>query len=117
MERVPELDVAIREAARLITEHAWNPAAFAELSRNFGVSKSMLSRRFKQTVHVPYRRFLQASRVAHARELLRTSNLTITEIAHRVGFRDLARFEKVFKAAQGTSPSRYRQQQQPSAKA
>lgn len=105
------IELAIREAARLIAEHSGDARSFSQLARDLRLSKSALSRRFKQTVSVPYRRFLQESRVSRARELLRTSSFTITEIAQRVGFGDLPRFDKVFKATVGTPPSRYRQQQ------
>jgi YesN/AraC family two-component response regulator len=105
------IELAIREAARLIAEHSWDPGSFSLLARDLRLSKSALSRKFKQTLNVSYRRFLQESRVTRARELLRASSFTITEIAQLIGFGDLPRFDKVFKNAVGTSPSRYRQQQ------
>ena len=106
------IEPAIREAGQRIAEQRWDPDSFSCLARNLGLSKSALSRRFSQTFNISYRRLLQESRMARARELLRGSSLTISEIAQHVGFGDLPRFDKVFKAAVGTPPSLYRQQQQ-----
>jgi AraC-like DNA-binding protein len=58
-----------------------------------------------------YRQLMSDSRIARARELLRSSDYTVTDIAQMVGFSDLPRFDKVFKAVMGASPSAYRQQQ------
>ncbi len=104
-----QVERAIREAARLMAEQSGDTASFGRLARDLGLSKSALSRKFKRTLRVPYRRFLQESRVDRARHLLGASSLTITEIAHSVGFGDLPRFDKVFKTLMGISPSLYRQ--------
>jgi transcriptional regulator GlxA family with amidase domain len=108
---VDRIDRAIREAARRISEQAADPASFAQLAQALGLSKSTLSRRFKRTLNVSYRRFVRQSRIERARTLLDQSGLTITEIAQAVGFGDLPRFDKVFKAAVGTAPSLYRRAQ------
>jgi two-component system, response regulator YesN len=104
------IDRAIREAARRISEQATDPGSFAHLARALGLSKSALSRRFKRTLNVSYRRYVQQSRIDRARVLLDHPGLTITEIAQAVGFGDLPRFDKVFKAVVGTAPSLYRRQ-------
>ena len=105
------IDRAIREAARRISEQATDAGTFAQLAHALGLSKSTLSRRFKRTLNVSYRRFVRQSRIERARALLEHPGLTITEIAQAVGFGDLPRFDKVFKAAVGTAPSLYRRAQ------
>jgi two-component system response regulator YesN len=108
---VDRIDRAIHEAARRISEQAADPGSFTQLAQALGLSKSTLSRRFKRTLNVSYRRFVRQSRIERARALLDQSGLTITEIAQAVGFGDLPRFDKVFKAAVGTAPSLYRRAQ------
>jgi AraC-like DNA-binding protein/CheY-like chemotaxis protein len=105
------IEAAIREAARAIREQGEDSDSFGQLARTLGLSSSALSRRFKRTVHVSYRRFVLQSRIERARTLLGHSGLTITEVAQAVGFGDLPRFDKVFKAAVGTAPSLYRRRQ------
>ncbi len=103
--------VVIRQAAQRIKEDLEDPVSFDQLARELRLSKPALSRRFTRTVGVSYRRLISDSRIARARELLRSSDYTMTEIAQIVGFGDLPRFDKVFKAVVGASPSVYRQQQ------
>jgi two-component system, response regulator YesN len=103
--------VAIRNAAQRIKEDLDDPVSFDQLARELCLSKPALSRRFTRTIGVSYRRLLNDSRIARARELLSSSEYTMTEIAQIVGFGDLPRFDKVFKAVEGASPSTYRQQQ------
>lgn len=102
--------VAIRQAAQRIQEEPEDPVSFDQLARELRLSKPALSRRFTRTIGMSYRRLVSASRMARARELLRSSDYTMTDIAQMVGFGDLPRFDKVFKAVVGASPSTYRQQ-------
>jgi AraC-like DNA-binding protein/CheY-like chemotaxis protein len=106
----PAPELTIRRAARHIEEHHADVVPFGQLAHDLGLSKSTLSRKFKQVAKMPYRRFLVACRIARARELLGGRDHSITEIAQIVGFGDLPRFDKVFKAVVGVSPSSYRQQ-------
>jgi transcriptional regulator GlxA family with amidase domain len=102
---------AIRQAARRIQEDLEDPVSFGQLARELQLSKPALSRRFTRTIGVSYRRLVNDARITRARELLRSSRYTMTEIAQIVGFGDLPRFDKVFKAVVGASPSTYRQQE------
>lgn len=102
---------AIRQAAQRIREDLEDPVSFGQLALELRLSKPALSRRFTRTIGISYRRLVNDARIARARELLRSSTYSVTEIALLVGFGDLPRFDKVFKAAVGASPSLYRQQQ------
>jgi YesN/AraC family two-component response regulator len=102
---------AIRRAAQRIQENLEDPVSFDALARELRLSKPALSQRFTRTIGVSYRQLMSRSRIARARELLSSSDYTVTQIAQMVGFGDLPRFDKVFKAVVGASPSAYRQQQ------
>lgn len=102
---------AIHRAAQRIQENLEDPVPFDQLARELRLSKPALSRRFTRTIGVSYRQLMSRSRIARARELLSSSDYTMTQIAQMVGFGDLPRFDKVFKAVVGASPSTYRQQQ------
>ena len=51
----------------------------------------------------------EAQRIAVARVLLITTDLSVSAVAERVGISDYNYFTKVFKSIQGSTPSRYRQ--------
>src|SRR5437879_7995942 len=65
-------------------------------------------RSFRATYGRTPRAYLSERRVERARELLRTANLTVTEICYLVGFSSLGSFSARFKGEVGLSPSEYR---------
>ncbi len=70
--------------------------------------KSYLSRRFKAVMGVTFRQYLLRVRLERAKVLLSTSSVSITEVAQVAGFRDLPRFDKLFRRYTGVPPSVYR---------
>jgi AraC-like DNA-binding protein len=92
----------------LIAECQWDAVSFEALALQLHVSKPVLSRRFRRVARMTFRRWLMESRLASARQLLANSEHSITDIAQLTGFGDLPRFDKVFKAYVGMSPSAYR---------
>lgn len=57
-----------------------------------------------------YQEILDEVRASLAGEWLRDTDLTVQEIAHRLGFRDPSNFGRAFRGWYRTSPGRYRQQ-------
>ena len=72
-------------------------------SRNF-------SRRFNQAIGEAPNQYLQRVRMEAAKELLRTTELKIIEIANQVGTTNLSSFNKLFKKIVNMSPKQYRAQ-------
>ncbi len=66
-----------------------------------------INRVFKQLTHKTIFAYLNTVRINHAKELISTTNMKLTEIGLAVGFVDLYYFSKVFKKAVGISPSAY----------
>lgn len=62
---------------------------------------------FAQAGSTP-RAWLVECRMAEARRLLRSSELSVSEVARRVGYRDTSQFSRGFKSRMGRSPSEYR---------
>ena len=73
-----------------------------------GYSRFHFVRSFRDTYGRTPRAYLSERRIERARELLRTANLTVTEICYLVGFSSLGSFSTRFKALVGLSPSDYR---------
>jgi AraC-like DNA-binding protein len=74
------VELALREAARRILESPSEAVSFAALATDLHLSKDALSRRFKRTLHVPYRRFLRQARIERGCRLLTTSALSVTAV-------------------------------------
>lgn len=79
-----------------------------ELSALFGMSQRNFARRFKAATNLTPVQYLQDYRIKHARELLQNSNLSIKEIAYRVGYIDVSYFTKLFKDFSTVTPKQYR---------
>ena len=79
-----------------------------DVARLANLSPYHFIRVFKaQTGKTPYEYLLEI-KLAKARELLRFSNHTITEVCCRCGFKNPGHFSVVFKRKVGVSPSEYR---------
>lgn len=74
----------------------------------FGISMRSLNRRFKQATGKSPMQYLQQVRIENARELLKTSNLSIAEVGYSVGYPDNSYFSALFHKAMSVSPKEYR---------
>lgn len=81
----------------------------AELVAEYGgFSKAYLSRLFKARTQLTYIEYLTHVRMNKAKELLRSTDLSIREIVGLVGYVDDSSFRRKFKALYGTSAMEYR---------
>ena len=72
------------------------------------VSRRTLQRWFKQTLGMTPVEWLTSERIAAARDLLETTQLSISVIGHRCGFGSDESFRAHFRRALGTSPGSYK---------
>lgn len=79
-----------------------------ELAREMGISVAQLTGLFKRTLGLPPHRFIMNLRVTRARELLQTTQLSISEIALACGFSHQEHLTRIFKRETGFTPAAYR---------
>ncbi|MFA6172163.1 MAG: substrate-binding domain-containing protein [Kiritimatiellales bacterium] len=102
-------DPVVAKAVKFIREHYKENITAETLLTLTGVSRSMLERRFKQTVNrTPYFEILY-QRIEQSKGLLRDTRLSIQEIASGCGFNSTNRFCQAFKDKVNMTPSQYRQ--------
>ena len=80
----------------------------SEVAERFEMSVRSFNRRFKAATNKSPLQYLQEIRIQTAKDLLKTSNLTISEIAFKVGYSDMGHFTGLFKKLLATTPSEYR---------
>ncbi|HEY3632699.1 MAG TPA: AraC family transcriptional regulator [Jatrophihabitantaceae bacterium] len=73
-----------------------------------GVSKYHFVRCFEATYGETPMRYLTRRRIERAQDLLRSANLTVTEVCMAVGFASLGSFSSRFTALVGETPVAYR---------
>ena len=101
-------DVRLERVVDFIDAHFSEPIAMDDLSAVAGMSTIHFSRGFKKAVGVTPHEFLTRRRLTQAKVLLRSSNLSITEVAFASGFGSSAHFASVFSRKVGMTPSAYR---------
>jgi len=70
-----------------------------------GMSKFHFQRLFTTTYGVSPATYVSQRRIERAQDLLRATNLTVTEVCHAVGFSSLGSFSSRFRELVGCSPS------------
>ncbi|MEU2914478.1 GlxA family transcriptional regulator [Streptomyces massasporeus] len=106
---VPEQGAASTAATRAwALERLDEPLTLTELSGHARMSQRTFARRFHDEVGLSPGRWLIQQRVVRARHLLESSDLTVDQIAGRVGFATGASLRQHLNAAIGVSPQAYR---------
>ena len=77
------------------------------LARLAGLSPDHLIRTFRAVFGETPHRYLQRRRVERAMNLLRSTDLAVTEVCLAVGFTSLGTFSRLFSAVVGESPTAY----------
>ena len=91
-----------------IQENYSNDVSVTEIAGYIGLSRSHLFRLFKSQLNLSPQEYIICYRLDKTRQLLRYSNLPISNVAYSCGFKDLAHFSRAFKRHFGCSPSQYR---------
>jgi signal transduction histidine kinase/AraC-like DNA-binding protein len=97
-----------RALAAYVAEHYASPVSREEISGALQVSPNYLSRVFRRDTGLTPWQYLNQYRTAQAQKLLRETDLSVTEVAQRVGFNDPAYFVRVFHKETGKAPLQYR---------
>ena len=105
----PLADEVVVEAQLWIDANVAAQLSIAELAKRHGVSTRTFDRRFRQATGSSPRSYWQQRRVRLAKELLEQTNLTIGEIAYRVGYQDAGHFARLFQRELSVAPFDYRQ--------
>ncbi|WP_395693423.1 GlxA family transcriptional regulator [Nocardioides sp.] len=97
-----------RQVQRLLDQQLAEPYDLAALAGHLHVSPRTLLRRYRAETGEAPLPYLQRRRVQRARRLLETSDRTVTDIRHAVGYRDPGAFADLFSRHVGLGPAAYR---------
>lgn len=106
--RAPDdLLVHLRQARDHADRHYAEPLDLDRLAAVAGISKYHFQRLFTATYGLSPAAHLSRRRVERAQDLLRATNLTVTEVCHAVGFTSLGSFSSRFRGLVGETPSEF----------
>lgn len=96
----------------IIQKNLGNPAfSIVQICTEMNVSRAQLHRKVKAATGLSTSLFIRQIRMEHAKQLLDTTNLNISQIAYQIGISSPQNFSKYFIETYGVSPSAYRKQQ------
>ena len=98
----------VHEVALYLQTHIHESVSLEELAQRFFMSRSYLTRSFRNVTGFSVVEYMTYIRIQKAQQLLREADRSITEIADLCGFGNITYFEKVFKTTTGHTPVQYR---------
>jgi transcriptional regulator GlxA family with amidase domain len=101
-------DPLVARAQLLIRERFKHDLSIEQLAADLSVSHQTLIRRFRRSLKLTPRAYLQQQRLSAAAASLRETRRTVAEIAALVGYADLPSFRAAFHAYAGMTPAEYR---------
>ncbi|HJR05924.1 MAG TPA: AraC family transcriptional regulator [Pyrinomonadaceae bacterium] len=108
LSRAGLVDRRIRRAVELMHAHLAEELPLEELAAAAYLSPFHFARLFKKLTGLPPHTYLAALRIERARTLLATTDLSVTEIAARVGYANSSHFGKAFRQSNNLTPRAFR---------
>lgn len=107
-----ELQDAKNDAARdmlmYIHEHYDEPITRGDIARALGYTESYISHLFSDTMKTSIPDYINALRIENAKELLSTTEMSVSDIVASLGFGSLRNFSRAFRKHTSSTPRDYR---------
>ena len=103
-----EEDPRLSKVIAVINERYSDDLTAEEMAKTAGMSYSYFSRYFKATVGLSYSEYLNSVRIKASEKLLIDSDLSVADIAVRVGFSNTSYYIAQFKKQLHMTPKRYK---------
>jgi len=95
-------------AIEYIEDHLDSEIALEDLAATVHLSAYHFARLFKASTGLPPHQYVIARRIERAKQLLRDDDLSLAQVAARVGFWDQGHFTRHFKRLVGVTPKHFR---------
>lgn len=104
----PEIQRRLQSAREYMDDCYRLPLQLEHVAQQAFLSPYHFLRLFHGAFHCTPHQYLTARRIAAAKQLLKASELSVTEVCFEVGFQSLGSFSTLFHKQVGESPSLYR---------
>lgn len=105
--RTKKIHRKVSAAISIVLEHYDSVESMDDVAERLGITKTYLSKVFKEDLDVNFVMFLRRIRVSKAKELMLLGTHSIMEISRLVGYEDPKYFTRVFKRVTGETPTQY----------
>ena len=106
--RIGTSNSLVLATVELMENHIADPLTLLQLAKLVGISERQLNRIFKKNLGRSTMAYYRSIRLEKATNLLRNSNLKISEIAEATGFSNQSHLTGLFSGSHGCVPSQYR---------
>lgn len=108
-QNIPYSDM-IKRVIEYIYNNIYSMIYANDIARAFRLNPSYLSKIFREETGIHLKEYIQQAKLKEARNLIRYSNMSLTEIAMQLGYSDLSHFTKVCRTYAGCTPKQLRGQ-------
>jgi len=98
----------LQKVFNYIQQHLEQDVALSDIANVLNLSQYHFCRLFKQSTGLAPHQYLTQCRIDRAKQLLQTTQLTITEVAFAVGFNNHSSFTRLFRRYVGVTPKEFR---------
>ena len=98
----------IRQARTILAENFDKRITIPQLARQAGINEAKLKEGFKELYGQSIHTFLLELRLEKAKNLLLTTQLSITDITYEIGYSHVTHFTTLFKKELGLTPTEWR---------
>lgn len=98
----------MQQIAEYVMAHYIHHISLDDIALHIGMNRSAFCTFFKRNKGMTFSQFVTDYRLTTACELLKNTQKQVSEICFAVGFNDLPHFIRVFTAAYGVSPTKFR---------
>ena len=107
--REREYHYLVKQSKEYVYKHLHEEIFIKDMAAALGISAEYLSRTFHKAEGITLKQYILKERVERAKNLLRFSDRSISEIARYLAFSSSSHFADVFRKKTGKNPARYRQ--------
>jgi len=101
--------IIINKCREYIEENYMEDISLESVADRFHFNSSYFSNLFKVYTGIGFSDYLIRVRIRKAQELLKDTSIKVSEVTLKVGYKDAAYFNKIFKREVGISPYKFRQ--------
>lgn len=111
LQPIPERDIgSIRLILDYCNRNYHHDITLEDIAAETHLSKYYISHTFGKEIGVRLPQYISSLRVQEARGLLKTSDMSVTDVAYAVGFNSLRSFNRWFLQLEGLPPGEYKRQ-------
>ena len=107
-QKIPKKSKILIAIQNYINDNYTKIDCIKEVAWQFNISHQYLIKLFKESLHQTPTNYLNQIRIARAKDLMRNTTLSITEISYQIGMNNPYYFSRLFKQIAQESPSEFR---------